>query len=128
MATFNNRNFASIMASAIVTGRTAAEAAQVQPMTVVEADVLTGQPLPNAMRYHVPDGVCGFAWVSFKGNTAFGRWAKKTGKARPAYGGGLQYWVADYNQSMQRKEAHANAMAEALRASGIEAYANSRMD
>jgi hypothetical protein len=37
-------------------------------------------------------------------------------------------WVSDFNQSHQRKQAYAHAYAEALRAAGIEAFADSRLD
>lgn len=76
----------------------------------------------------VADGVCGFAWVTFPGNTAFGRAMKKAGIADTAYPKGLMVWISDYGQSMARKEAHARAYAEVLRKHGIKAYAASRMD
>ena len=63
-----------------------------------------------------------------KGNTAFGRWAKKMGVAKKAYGGGLQIWISDFNQSMERKYAYARAFAASLEAHGIDAFADSRMD
>lgn len=79
--------------------------------------------------YHVADGVCGFAWIAFKGNTAFGRAMKKAGLARSHYPSGLCVWVSDYNQSMQRKEVYADAFAKTLRDNGVaDAYAGSRMD
>lgn len=42
--------------------------------------------------------------------------------------GGLQYWVSQGGQSMQRKEAFARAFASVLKANGIDAFADSRMD
>lgn len=80
-------------------------------------------------REYVSDGVCGFAWVKFKGNTSFGRGMKKLGLARPAYPTGLSVWVSEFDQSMQRKEAYARAYAAVLRDAGItDASAGSRMD
>ena len=78
----------------------------------------------------VADGACGFAWVKIRpANSAFGRWLKKVGKVKYAsYGGGYDIWISDYNQSVQRKEAHAEAMAKVLQAAGIKAYAQSRLD
>ena len=76
----------------------------------------------------VDEGACGFAWINFKGNTAFGRWAKKAGVARPAYGGGLQVWVREFGQSVDRKSAYAGAYAQVLKDAGIDAYAGSRLD
>jgi malate synthase len=74
--------------------------------------------------------VCGFAWIKIRPATsAFAKWLVKTGKARPAYGGGLSIWISAHNQSMERKEAHARAMAKVLSEKlGINCYAESRMD
>jgi len=75
------------------------------------------------------EGPCGFAWVRVRGaGTSFARWLVKQGLARKAYGGGLDVWVSDYGQSMARKEAHASAMAETLRAGGIDCYSDHRLD
>lgn len=97
------------------------------PMGVVQTDIF-GKPLPGAHVEVVESGVCGFAWVSFKGNTAFGRAMKKAGLARSHYPSGLSVWVSEFGQSMERKEAYARAYAEVLRKAGIQAYAGSRMD
>lgn len=76
----------------------------------------------------VEGGPCGFAWVSFKGNTAFGRAMKKLNLASPGYPTGLQVWVGEFGQSMARKSAYARAYAAVLRGYGIDAYPQSRMD
>lgn len=78
--------------------------------------------------YRCDEGVCGFAWVSFKGNTQWGRWAKKNNVGTPDYPSGLRYWVSEFNQSLTRKEAFANAYAAVLKKNGIEAWPNSKMD
>lgn len=78
--------------------------------------------------WYVSEGACGFAWVEFAGNTAFGRWAKKVGKARPHYPSGLCVWVGEGGQSIGRKEAYAVAFAKVLNDAGIKAYAGSRLD
>lgn len=46
------------------------------------------------------------------------------------YYGGVSIWVGGFGQSVQRKEAYANAFAEVLneRVEGVRAYAGSRMD
>lgn len=78
-----------------------------------------------------PEGVCGFAWIKITPATcSFARWLKKTGKVRDgrAWDGGVDIWVRDYGQSMQRKEAYANAFARVLNEAGIRAYAQSRLD
>lgn len=109
---------AKVFETALAAGNAALEAAKPTPMTVVG----------GGERYFVSEGACGFAWVAFKGNTKFGRWAKKVGVARAAYPTGMQYWVSQGGQSVDRKEAFARAFAAVLNFNGIEAYANYRMD
>ena len=95
------------------------------------AAAMACQPVPMQIGGEViNDGVCGFASVRFKGNTAWGRWAKKMGVARPAYPNGLCIWVGAYNQSMARKEAYARAYAQALTRNlpKVSAWCESRMD
>lgn len=82
----------------------------------------------NGKEYFVADGVCGFAQICIKGNTKFGRWLKKYGLARNSYPSGLSIGTPNFNQSLQRKEAYADAYAGVLRENGIEAYSQSRMD
>ena len=94
-------------------------------MVVSESDLL-GKPIGKA--WFVPEGACGFAWVAFKGNTAWGKWAKAQGIASNGYPKGLQIWVHQFNQSIDRKEAYAQAYAQVLKMAGIEAYAGSRLD
>lgn len=121
-------DFQMIYEKAMAAGKAAAEAKVPTPMHVVQTAGFGG---PIVKRYEpVMDGVCGFAWVKVKPATQpFAKWLKATGKVRgAAYGGGYDLWISDYNQSMERKEAHARAMAKALNEAGIKAYADSRMD
>ena len=77
----------------------------------------------------VDDGACGFAWVTVKpANSSFAIWAKKNGLMRSAYGGGVQYWVTGFGQSVDRKAAFAGAFAKVLRENGIKAFAGDRLD
>lgn len=129
MSTATKTDFAALYEEADARGFQAAEAAIPTPMIVGEETTpFSGVMDYSKPTYFVADGLCGFAWIKFKGNTAFGRWAKKQGYATPAYNGGLQVRVAGFNQSVTRKEAYAHAFAETLRAAGIEAYAESRLD
>ena len=129
MSTTTKTDYAALYEAAEAAGREAADAAVPTPMIVGEPTTPLGNTLDYSKpTYFVADGLCGFAWIKFKGNTAFGRWAKKQGYATPAYNGGLQVRVAGFNQSVTRKEAYAHAFAETLRAAGIEAYAESRLD
>jgi hypothetical protein len=119
--------YQAIWTTAYTAGMAAAAAITPQPIAAVQTD-LYGNPIQGARVHILNDGACGFAWVSFAGNTAFGRWAKSTGLARKAYGGGLQIWVHEFGQSMTRKEAFARAAAATLRECGIDAHSGSRMD
>lgn len=118
--------FNSLFAGASEVALEAAAKAVPTPMTVVESDLLTGAP--SGRSYYVSEGLCGFAWVKIKGNTPFGRWAKKMGYARPAYGGGLMIWCPLATQSYDRKTAWASAFAKVLTDAGIFAYCDSRLD
>jgi hypothetical protein len=79
-------------------------------------------------RYYVESGVCGFAEVRFKLNTAFGKWAVKNKIAEKSCMGGGYIWVHDFGQSLERKEKYAREYAKVLQENGISAYASSRMD
>lgn len=85
---------------------------------------------PVVQQWVVPEGPCGFAWITIRpANCAFANWLRKNKLGRTAYGGGLQIWVGEFNQSMSRKEAYANAFARVIREAGIpNAWAGSRMD
>lgn len=82
----------------------------------------------------VMDGACGFADVNFsmkKGlGRRFGQWLIKNGHARKDdYRGGCTIWISDHRQSVERKAAHANALAATLQEAGIaDAYGSSRLD
>lgn len=128
-ATKTKTDFAAIWDAADQAGLQAAEACTPTPIVVGTPTTPFGDDIDtNKPVYFVSGGLCGFAWVKFKGNTAFGRWAKKEGFARPAYGGGLSYSVRTGGQSVAIKEAYAHAFAATLRDNGIEAYAESRLD
>jgi hypothetical protein len=90
------------------------------PMYVVDQ----GVPIDR-----IDDGACGFAWVTVKpANSSFAIWAKKNKLMRSAYGGGVQYWVSEFGQSVDRKAAFAGAFAKVLREAGINAVAGDRLD
>lgn len=123
----NNSIFANLVMDAHEAGMAAGSAARPTPMHLVEAD-LWGRPKAGAEVYCEMEGPCGFAWVWFAGNTAFGRWAKKQGMARESYPTGLQISCHEFNQSIERKEAYARAFAKVLQEAGIKCHAGSRLD
>ena len=120
-----NTSCGFIHAKAHMEGMKAGLKALPVPMTVCEADLM-GNPIGRS--WTVSEGACGFAWVTFAGNTPWGRWAKAQGIASKGYPKGLQIWVSEFNQSVARKEAYAYAYAKVLREHGVEAYAHSRLD
>jgi hypothetical protein len=72
------------------------------------ADALTPRPMLIQGYRPVMDGVCGFAWVSFRpGNSKLAHYAKKNHDATKAYGGGLQMWIHGFGQSYEKKMAYA---------------------
>ena len=126
LKTATEREMSALFDAANIAGVLAAKAVTPEPMHVVGHDPRTGMKI----RYEpVLDGVCGFAWVKIRPATSrFARWLKRTDKGSSAYGGGLMVWISDHRQSLTLKAAHARAMADVLRAAGINAYAESRMD
>lgn len=100
------------------------------PMIVGQsADLFGGGIDYSKPTYFVSQGVCGFAWVVIRpANSAFARWAKKTYNLRTGYGGGLHYWISDYGQSYELKQAYGRAFASVLQDAGLRAYCDSRLD
>lgn len=129
MTTLKDFDFALLYSNAMAAGQSAAFNHKPTPMVVTQHRDLLDDSSPVVHHDVIPDGVCGFAWVTIKpATTPFARWLKANGYARPGYGGGLQISIHTYNQSMEKKLAHAEAMAKVLREGGINAYADSRLD
>lgn len=121
-------NFQAIYDEADRAGKAAAEAHTPTPMVVAQHANPLDDSSPVKQAWTVPQGACGFAWIWFKGNTAWARWAKKQGLTMQGYPTGLQIWVRDYNQSIELKEKYAHAFAGVLKSHGITAYGQSRLD
>lgn len=99
------------------------------PMVVQQHSNMLDDKSPVEKQWFVPDGVCGFAWVTIRpGNCSFAKWLKINKLGDNAYHGGVSIWVHDFNQSMERKEKYAYAFAEVLSKYGIKACPGSRMD
>ena len=121
--------YAALAKKAHEAGLAAAAAKTPTPMIVGEAKSLFNDEIDYSKpTYYVPSGICGFAWVFVKGNTGFGRWAKKTGIARPGYPTGLNIRATVGGQSYELKMAYAQAYAAVLQEAGITAYAEGRLD
>lgn len=127
-----------LMREAHEAGMKAGRSVGVAPMVVSKHANPLDDSSPVEKAWIVPDGPCGFAWVTIR--PANSRAAKvmasmftgKTGGGhakRNEYEGGMMLWVWEFNQSLTRKEAYAYAFAKHLTDAGIpKVYAGSRMD
>lgn len=124
------KGFRSLFAAAHAAGMAAGNAAVPQPMIVGSPSSLFANDIdPRQPIYHVPEGVCGFAWVHIpNGRHPFVNECRNRKIGHKNYHKGWDVWVRDFGQSMARKEAYARAFAGVLKEAGIEAYADSRMD
>jgi hypothetical protein len=137
--------FLALVQEAHAAGEAAGRASKPVPMVVEGHAHPLDDSSPVVDSWFVADGVCGFAWITLfaKGTEAkrFVNWLTGTQKparpdlappitARKKYSGGHEIWVSGFDQSMQRKEAYAQAFANVIRGKieGLSAYAGSRMD
>jgi hypothetical protein len=116
------------------------------PMVVEQHVNVMDDKSPVTKAWHVANGVCGFASITFKANTtknrSFMNALKKEGllsndindfnekvlwKKRLS-GPGYTYWIREGGQSLQKKEAFAYAFNQVLADNGIEAHVMSGMD
>jgi hypothetical protein len=124
-------------------GMKALESCVPTPMMVAQHENMLDDNSPVAKAWHVPDGVCGFAWIIVKCNTAENRsfisGLKKAGMAggqnsfraewnKDSYYGGFRYSVMYGNQSYEKKVAYASAFVEVLTEAGINAWLGSNLD
>lgn len=127
-------DFDALLVKAVEAGRTAGQTALPTPMTVTQHANPLDDNSPAEQSWHVPEGACGFAWVNFSMKSGlgrkFGQWLIKNDFARKdSYQGGVTIWIGDHGQSVERKSAHASAMAAVLQEAGIaDAYSSSRLD
>ena len=118
-------SLSSILAAADLAGEKAFNTVVPTPMNVIGGGKV----------YHVPDGACGFAWVTIysidgkkvRAGTKIAKELEAFG-FRKSYTGGFQKWDHHMTQSVARKEAYMDAYASVLRRHGIQAYADSRLD
>lgn len=122
-----NPVYRAILDEAHAAGAEAAEKCTPTPVGWRSVDIFD-KPLPGSKTEVSNDGLCGFAWVHIKGNTAFGRWAKKAREATAGYPSGLVIRPKLMTQSIERKEAYVKAAAEVLKRHGIDCHTSSRLD
>lgn len=130
MTTTQERKFQILYNEARIAGLEAGKLQRVIPMVVSQHVNLLDDRTPITESYFVESGVCGFAWINIRpANCGFANWCRKKGLGKTSgYQGGLNLFVHDFGQSLQRKEAFAHAFAEVLSKAGITAYGNSRID
>jgi len=75
----------------------------------------------------LPGDYCGFVWIITKGNTSFGRWAKRAKGWEKGYRG-VRMFVSRFGMTMRRNEIYAEPFVGALNQAGIEARCVSRID
>ena len=109
-------NFENALAEGIQAGKNAG----VIPMEVYGKD----------RTYIVEGGPCGFAWIEIRpARGPLVTYLKKSGQGYYSeYNRCYIYSIFHFNQSMMRKEAMADKMAEYLRKCGYNVYSNSRID
>jgi hypothetical protein len=80
--------------------------------------------------WHVPEGVCGFGWVTIRpANSQAANYAKKHhGGGYSDYQRAMIIYPRDRSQSYERKMAWARAYAGVLAEAGIRAHADGRLD
>ena len=99
------------------------------PQAMVVSNDRTGE------RWHVSEGVCGFASLVIKpANSSFAYWLKNNVRTSKHYQGGLSVWSSVIvpedatSQSYDRKVAAMRAAARVLSEAGIRAYSSARLD
>jgi hypothetical protein len=129
-------HFQEIWDEAVKAGRDAVAKLSVVPMVVQEHKNMLDDSSPVVYSEVVMDGCCGFAWINIRPASKAGRndcpfvtWCRAHGIGRyDDYAKCWNIWISDYNQSMQKKETYADAVANVLYKNGIKAYSGSRMD
>ena len=119
-----------LLEKAHLMGMDAGRRVGVTPMVVGTAtDLFSSEIDYSKPTYVVEDGVCGFAGVVIKpARGRFVSYLKKLDKGYKHYYGGWYVSVREFNQSLTRKEAYAEAFAKVLGEEGMRCYVDSRMD
>lgn len=129
-----DNEFRELWNRAAAAGITAFNAARPTPMIVQQHADMFNDRSPVTRQWYVPDGPCGFGWISLRPATsAFARWLKKNRLASTdSYAGGLyissSHFTPTLSQSLDRNAAAARAAAAVLSEAGYRAYGESRID
>ena len=132
--TITQISYDDLIVKATEAGREAGLYAMPMPMTVTQHANPLDDTSPVVQSWHEPEGACGFADVNFSMKSGlgrrFGQWLIKNDLARKdSYKGGCTIWIRDHGQSVERKAAHASALARVLQEAGIaDAHSSSRLD
>lgn len=123
-------DYQALYRQAHAAGMAAGQGAAPVPMMVYSPVSLFNDAIDHSQPvYHVPDGVCGFAYVQLpKAVGPFVKFLKERKIGFKRCGAGYSISVHEFGQSLQRKEAYANAFAKVLNAHGVDSYVDSRMD
>lgn len=125
----NKSEFPALFEKAKAAGLAAGQAFVPSAVVFGEGSLFSPGFKPGAKLEVCNDGVCGFAWVVVSpGNCPFANWLKKNKFGRPGAFGGVMVRIGEFNQSMQKKSAAADAMAAVFKDAGIKARAEERMD
>ncbi len=132
-----------ILEDAFKAGNKALEECTPRPMVVCQHQDPLNDSSAITHQWHVPDGVCGFAWVVIsritESNKKFIADLKKLGlcadNKNPNRDAPIQprtrgysYWVSEGNQSMGKKEAFAKGMCAELEKHNIDCHWGSNID
>ena len=145
-------DYTDLWDKANLAGKQAVATLNVRPLIVKEASNIfrnsfdQNDRLPSADKpvvvnqdgttsWYVEEGDCGYAWIQIRPSSETGlrdcdfvKWLRA--KDIGSYWGNFKAWtisVDDYNQSMQKKKAFADAVVEILKGAGIEASSVSGM-
>ena len=126
----NNVKEEKLLEKAHLMGMDAGRSVGVTPMVVGTPTEFFGNDIDYSKPVSVVnDGVCGFAGVVIKpARCKFVSYLKSIGKGYKHYYGGWYVSVREFNQSLTRKEAYAEAFAKVLGEVGMGCYVDSRMD
>ena len=126
----NKKEFPRVWKEAVEAGRKAGAAVQCRPMIVGTPTTPFGNDVDTTKPTEiVADGVCGFGWIVIRpANSAFAHWLNDNRIGSLHTYGGWYVGISEFNQSLTRKEACAEAMAKVLNQYGIKTTADSRID